>query len=296
LRPVIEERLGLPLLGGLPEDKTLCLPERHLGRIPAGEQGDLPERVTRLGVWVAQHLDLGRIQAIADTAPLFGAVHDVSLPAAPREPIRLAVARDAAYCFYYPDNLALLQALGAEIVPFSPLADPELSAGIQGLYLGGGYPDLHAAAFAANTAMRALVYQAITAGLPTFAECGGFMYLCEALVTNNGSVYPMVGAIPGRTVMDSRLQAIGYREVTFCRNTVLGPTGERGLGHEFHHSRYEGEIPAGAIALEARDATGTTVRRLGYTTDTLLASYIHLHFGSNLRLASHFAAQCMRKP
>lgn len=288
LRPGIEERLGLPLLGGLPEDEALGIPERHLGLIGAGEQADLARHVERLGAWVLQHLDLACLWAIAEAAPPLEAV-----PASPRRRqgrcCRLAVAQDAAFCFYYPDNLALLEALGAELVPFSPLADRWLPADVQGLYLGGGYPELHAATLAENKAMRGAVHQSIAEGLPTLAECGGFMYLCEALVSGDGQSHPMVGAIPGRTVMERRLQAIGYREVTLCRGTVLGRAGEHGRGHEFHHSRYEGEIPADKAALAAAG------RQFGYATETLLASYVHLHFGSNPRLAEHFLERCARR-
>lgn len=289
LRPAIEERLGLPLLGGLPEDETLQMPERHLGLVTAGERGNTAQCVERLGAWVARHLDLAQLQAITGTAPPLEAVRGGVHGAAPRAHVRLAVARDAAFCFYYPENLALLEALGAELVPFSPLADTDLPAGVQGLYLGGGYPELHAMLLAGNTAMRAAVRRSIADGLPTLAECGGFMYLCQALVTGDGQAHPMVGIVPGRTMIERRLQAIGYREVTLCQDTVLGRAGEQGRGREFHHSRHEGEIPVERVALTAGE------RRLGYATETLLSSYVHLHFGSNPRLAEHFVEQCARR-
>ncbi|MBI3910081.1 MAG: cobyrinate a,c-diamide synthase [Armatimonadetes bacterium] len=287
LRPGIERGAGLAFLGWLPEIADAAIPERHLGLVTAGEREGVAALIGRLADAVERHLEVPRLLELAAAAPPISGSAPAALERA-RLRARIALARDEAFCFYYRDNLALLEAAGAEIVPFSPLRDRELPSDTQGIYLGGGYPELHAARLAANQSMQRAICACAAQGRPIYAECGGLMYLCEVLSTD-GTDYPMVGIVPGRTVMESRLQAIGYREVTLWRDTVLGPRGTVARGHEFHHSRYEGSAPV------ERAAFAVGERRLGYATETLLASYIHLHFGSNPRLAEQFVTQCARR-
>lgn len=281
LRPAIERGANLPVLGWLPPEPEATIPERHLGLVSAGEAKNLETRVARLADLIEAHLDLDQLLELARSAP------PLSLPVPARvkaEPprARIAVARDEAFCFYYPDNLALLEAAGAEIVPFSPLRDTVLPPGAQGLYLGGGYPELHAARLSENSAIRAAIADAARSGLPLYAECGGFMYLCESLTDLAGCSHTMAGLLPGRCVMEARLQAIGYREAALRRDGVLGPAGTLLRGHEFHHSRYAGPLGPEQAAF---DAGG---RAIGYASGSVLASYVHLHFGSNPSAARHF--------
>ena len=285
LRPGIEEGAGLPLLAWLPPASELGIPERHLGLVGAGESGSAVGLVERLADAAEEYLDVPRLLGLAsEAAPL--------PPAEPNAPpllgrrARVAVARDEAFCFYYPDNLALLEAAGAELVAFSPIHNVELPERSDGLYLGGGYPELHAERLAGNPAMLRSIREFCAAGRPVSAECGGFMYLCQSLVDAAGHRHRMAGVLDGEVVMETRLQAIGYREVTFVRDTVLGPEGTVARGHEFRYSRHAAAIPGGDTAFRC----GETV--LGYAREDLLASYVHLHFGSRPEMAEHFVQRC----
>jgi len=284
IRPGIELQAGLPLLGWLPSAPDAQIPERHLGLRSAGEQA--PELVERLAELIEAHLDLDALWEAARTAPELPQVPvRSSKPIGPR--VRLGIAQDAAFSFYYPDNLSLLERAGAQLIPFSPISEPGLPAGIDGLYFGGGYPELHSSALAANTALHAEIRQAAYRGMPIYAECGGLMYLCESLRGTDGGVHPMVGLVPARCVMEPVLQAIGYREVLTRHPSLLGPAGTRVRGHEFHHSRLDGDLPEAALAFQVGE------RSIGYASGNLLASYVHLHFGSNPAAAEQFVNQCL---
>lgn len=281
LQPAIEEA-GVPLLGWLPNDDDIRIPERHLGLHAAAPGRRLSELMERLAARAEAHLDLLRIYELAsEVEPVGPPAHWPTRPEGDR--VRIAVASDRAFCFYYPDNLALLGDAGAEPVPFSPLYQ-SLPEGVQGLYLGGGYPELHAERLAANEKLKAEIRERAEAGMPVFAECGGFMYLCEALRDAAGVEHRMAGVIPGRTVMETKLQAIGYREVTFTRDLPLGPAGTTARGHEFRYSRYEGP---------ERDAPFRCGEHsLGFVRGNVLASYVHLHLGSRQGLAEAFVRAC----
>lgn len=286
LRPPIEEVAGVPLLGWLPPTPGAAIPERHLGLVCAGERPDVVERLADL---VESRLDLDRLLELARSAPPLE-VPSAPARARPSHRVRIGVARDAAFCFYYPDNLTLLEAAGAELVFFSPIRDAALPEGVAGLYLGGGYPELHAETLAANMAMREAIRVFAAAGRPIYAECGGYMYLCQGLATPPHREHAMVGLLPGRCLMEPSLQAIGYREVRLARDGVLGPAGRVARGHEFRYSFYEGPDPGPHAAF-------TTERGpCGYASGSVLASYCHLHFGSNPELAYDFVKQCAHAP
>ena len=276
-----------PLVGGLTAAADLAFPARHLGLRTAAADTD-----ALIAAWadrVEAALDLDRVLAIARAAP------PLALPAtATGEPVprrcRLGVAWDAAFNFYYPDNLRRLEQLGAELVRFSPLADAALPA-VDGLYLGGGYPEVHAAALAGNAAMRGSIAAFAAAGGPIYAECGGLMYLADAIVTLDGARHPMVGLVPGVAVMRDRLAALGYVEVETDAPTVLGPAGLRFRGHQF---RYSELVDAGEIDLSyrIRRRRGGDVSREGYSRGSMLASYVHAHWASNPRAAEGLVAAC----
>jgi cobyrinic acid a,c-diamide synthase len=207
--------------------------------------------------------------------------------------VRIAVARDEAFNFYYEDNLDLLSEAGAELAFFSPLHDEALPAGCKGLYIGGGFPEVYAACLAENATLRSELRVAIAGGLPTYAECGGLMYLTRSITDLDGRTYPMVGALAGRSVMARHL-SLGYRQVTFARATLLAPAGAVARGHEFHHSDWI-ERPDGLPAAYRVDLPDAPFRQEGYASANLLASYIHLHWGAEPAMAARFVAACRTK-
>ncbi len=281
----------MPFLGGLPRRPEIAMPERHLGLVTAQDAGLAAGQVARLVEWVEQGLDLDALwQRLPETAP-----EPASPEPAPRgEPVRLAVARDRAFCFYYQENLRRLQQAGAELVFFSPLADAGLPPGSRGLYLGGGYPELWARELARNRPLLRQIREKATRGLPIYAECGGMMYLGRHLKDQQGRRWPMVGWLPLEFAMLSRLRSLGYREVVFSRHTPLGPAGTRARGHEFHYSEIETADPPAQCASGYRvsGSRGPVEHTHGFVRQNTLASYVHLHFASNPALAPALVECC----
>lgn len=188
------------------------------------------------------------------------------------------MARDAAFCFYYPENLELLAAGGGEVAFFSPLADTELPAGTHSVYLGGGYPELHTRKLAENQSMRLALQDFHSQGGAIYAECGGLMYAGRELVDQAGQTYPMLDLLPARTIMQKRRAALGYVTWRSSENSLLGPAGTEFRGHEFHYSRMEALAPLKSIAYLHRE--GEEPRPDGFVAGSLLAGYAHLHFAS----------------
>ncbi|HEU4734833.1 MAG TPA: cobyrinate a,c-diamide synthase [Kofleriaceae bacterium] len=296
---------GAPrVLGGLPAEPALSFPERHLG-LRTADRGSVPD--AQLDAWgerVSAWLDVDAILAAARAAPELPAASEgaarvsdaASRPAGPprratrRATCRIGLALDEAFHFYYDDNLRRLEQLGAELVPFSPVRDPQLPD-VDGLYLGGGYPELSAEALAANRAMRAGIAGFVGAGGPVYAECGGLMYLASAIRTLDGRRHDMVGVLPGEAVMRDRLVALGYVEVETQAPTVLGGPGLRFRGHQFRYS--ELELPAEVMrAYTVRRRRGGEVAREGFCTGSVLASYVHAHWASNPLVARGLVAAC----
>lgn len=284
LRPSIEQVAGLPLLGWLPGSENNRIPERHLGLVMAGEM-DGQALIDGLANLIEEHLDVDRLLSVARSADPIS-IGDPELTATSAKCVRIAVARDEAFCFYYPDNFALLEQAGADLVYFSPLRDHSLPPDVDALYIGGGYPELHARSLSANGDMIASIVEFERTGKSIFAECGGFMYLCESLVDVAGDEHSMAGLLGGRTVMEKRLQAIGYREAVVETDSFLGPAGTVIRGHEFRHSRYEGD--AGSPAFMVGD------KPFGHRRGNIIGSYVHLHFGSNPAAARHWVEACAR--
>jgi cobyrinic acid a,c-diamide synthase len=282
----VESATGLPVLGALPKDTAVELPERHLGLVPTQELERAREVLERLAELAREHLDLDRLVAIARDAAAPPQLGRSIFPAEPlnSDPLPLAVARDEAFSFYYEDNLDLLTAFGAEVLPFSPLSDAALPRGARGMYLGGGFPELFAARLAANTPLLSEVRRAVGDGLPIYAECGGLMYLAEALTDFDGDRHQMAGLIPCEVAMANRRMALGYVELRAQRDTLLCPAGTELRGHEFHWSR----LFRGADQANAYDVVDPTPRAEGFANGNLLASYVHLHFGSETNLACRF--------
>lgn len=285
-----------PVLGGFPVDEALAFPERHLG-LRTAERAAIPDsQFVAWGERAAEWLDLDAILELARSAPPFAHDHDAT-PAATvacATRCRIAIAQDEAFHFYYADNLHRLQQLGAELVPFAPLRDARLPAGVDGLLIGGGYPELHADTLAANGELRAAIAAFARAGGVVYAECGGLMYLAESIRTLDGRSHAMVGVVPGEAVMSERLQALGYVEVETQEPTILGPAGTRFRGHQFRYSSLSGvpDSAPGAYSLRKRRSGETT--REGHRAGNTLASYVHAHWASNPRVAQHLVDACAR--
>ncbi len=289
VRQAIEGK-GIKVLGCMPRSSSLHIPERHLGLHTAVERtAEVEAFLSQAAELVSTHIDLGQVWEIARKAAPVDTPDDRLAPS--QAVTRIAVARDAAFCFYYEDNFDLLRAAGAEIVFFSPLHDAGLPEGVSGLYLGGGYPELYAARLVENGEMMASLRQAIAAGLPTYAECGGLMYLTGSITDLEEQVYPMLGILPGRAQMVGRL-TMGYREVHAVQDSLLFGAGDTFRGHEFHYSDWLERPEDVPYAYTVQSRLRQEVHWEGYRRGNLLASYIHVHFGTRPELAENFVATC----
>ena len=276
-------------LGALPSDRGIALPERHLGLVTAVEGGYSREVRQRLAGLIEAHVDVDTLVGLARS----GVSRQAPRVRSATVFATIAVARDRAFQFYYPDNLQALEYAGARLIFWSPLADQVLPEA-DGLYIGGGYPELYGRELAANAPMREAVRMFALSGRPVYAECGGLMYLAESLTDLDGHVWPMAGVLPVPVVMERSRLVIGYREVALIAAGPLGPAGTRARGHEFHCSRL-GDIPAAVKRLYAvTDGGGGSPRAEGFVIDGAVLSYVHLHFGSNPALAANFVEACRR--
>ncbi|MBK5274730.1 MAG: cobyrinate a,c-diamide synthase [Desulfuromonadales bacterium] len=303
LRQALRDALPeVAVLGCIPRDEGLAIPSRHLGLVTAGDH-PLPDGfIERLAEMAETYLDLAglaglgfdslRLRSVQAAQPADSTrlVDTISGPESGVEPpVRIAVARDAAFCFCYDDNLRLLREAGAEIVFFSPLADDRLPPDISGIYLPGGYPELHAEQLAANVGIRKAVLTAIRGDMPVYAECGGLIYLTEGL--EGGADF--VGVFPVRTRMLPKRKALGFRQVETGSDCCIAGTGAVARGHEFHYSEINA-MPAAVERCYHVSRQGRDLADEGYRYRNCLASYIHLHFGSNPNIASSFVSACKR--
>ncbi len=271
--------VGLPVLGTIGRDEAFAAPSRHLGLVPAAERDEAAHALDRLAEAVAEAVDLDAVLRIARTAPdlpdrAWDPAAEVAPPSA-RRPV-VAMAGGRAFTFRYTETEELLRAAGCEVVVFDPLTDRALPPGTSGLYLGGGFPEVHAAALSANTALREDLRAAVDAGLPTVAECAGLLYLCRSV---DGS--PMVGALPVDAAMTPRL-TLRYPSARATTDSLLCVVGEQVTGHEFHRTQVAPVADEhGAWALEGEP--------MGFATATVHASYLHTHWAGHPRLAQRFA-------
>ncbi len=299
IREALEGHVNISLLGGIKRESSLNLPERHLGLVTQDENPLGPDYIDHLADSIEGSLNL---DMLIDNLP------ELDIPKFPQKQelhqktsIRIGVAKDEAFCFYYQDNLDFLEEYGAELVFFSPLHDRSLPPDIDGLYLGGGYPELFAEKLSRNKSLMEEIKQLGNSGFPVYAECGGFMYLTEGVEDTLLHFYPMAGIFPVRIMMLGRLKALGYREVTLKRSNLLGKPGEQIRGHEFHYSEIK-ELPGKiapvvdhngvTLAYKLSDRPGLKIREEGYMKKNVLGSYVHLHFGSNPQVAENFVRAC----
>jgi cobyrinic acid a,c-diamide synthase len=289
-KEAIEHYTGIKVLGHLPRHDDLSLPERHLGLIPTVEGPASNEFLEALTVQCEASLDIPEILRIAEqTAPLKakGSV----FPSVPVLPVsRIAVAKDMAFSFYYQDSLDILEAWGAEIVPFSPLQDSVLPDNISGLYIGGGFPELYAEALAANDSIKQEIKNAAGQGMPVYAECGGLMYLGEDIKDFQGKDHRMSGVLPFRSRIDNHRLSLGYRTVQSLSDGPLLNKGETVRGHEFHWSVLEKSVD---ISHAYRIVDKGNIFE-GFHRNNVLASYVHLHLGSLPSMAVRFIENCRR--
>lgn len=296
LKEAVEAETDLAVVGYLHWDTELTIEDRHLGLRTAIEQGG-SNLYDKLGRVASETVDLGKVEALACSA---GNVNEASVSPtlhASRitlhEPVRIGVAQDQAFCFYYPENLELLEAEGAELVPFSPLRDQSLPDNVGMLYLGGGYPELHGATLAGNAAMRTAVRQFAGRGGTIYAECGGMMYLTRAIRDLAGVSHTMVGIFPAEAVMKQSGMTMGYRTLTLGRPCMLGAPGVTARGHEFHYSTLIPKEPL-TYACVLTDVRGDSKGPDGLATDNVLALYTHLHFASQPLIPKVLVASACR--
>jgi cobyrinic acid a,c-diamide synthase len=300
LESAIEARCTTPILGWLPREATIAIPERHLGLHAAAETETLldaerlEQQIDTLASLAEKHLKVEALLRL--DCPLvipIPAAKTTAMTPAESPSLRIGVARDRAFSFYYEDNLELLREQGAETIPFSPMDDQVLPAGLDALYFGGGYPELYARELSANTAMLEQVRAFVRSGGHVYAECGGLLYLSQQLSTRDGSVYPLSGIVPLAMEMTGQLVDFGYVTVTFTQDCLLGPQGTSIRGHSFHYSRIRSSAHV-ATSYQVEFSLSNKQQREGFTCGSVLASYIHLHFRANPVVAQHFTAALRR--
>jgi cobyrinic acid a,c-diamide synthase len=301
----IEARCRVIPLGALQRDAALTLPERHLGLVTAAEGSLTRERQSALADAIERSMDVDALLSRApwvagECPPRTGGGHEPDRPhGAPpppppafTTPPRIGIARDRAFQFYYEENLALLRAAGAELVEWSPETDLEVPA-VDGLYFGGGYPELRARQLSANLGVRRGVEKFVESGGAVYAECGGLMYLAESLEDLDGTAHPMVGILPATVRMRPRRLSLGYTTVTTTAPSLLGSPGAVARGHEFHYSTLE-RVPLSVPRVYRLTDPRGGERVEGYQIGNALLSYVHLHFASNPSIAEAFVRACAR--
>ncbi|MEM9713079.1 MAG: cobyrinate a,c-diamide synthase [Actinomycetota bacterium] len=280
------EAIDVEVLGSVDRDDALIWRDRHLGLVPVEERpAEVSAALERLGAQVAAGCDLARLRAVADAAPTTSATNLPEVdPVSSDRPVRIAVAGGPAFTFLYRDNVEALEAAGAELVAFDPLIDEALPDDVTGLVVGGGFPEVHATRLADNEALLSEVGHRVGAGLVTWAECGGLLWLARSL---DGRA--MAGALAVEASMTDRL-TLGYRHATAVGDTPVLADGDEVRGHEFHYSTAE----PGGDALRLRSRFGSRLE--GHGSPTLLATYLHQHLGTRPEVAARFVAACAASP
>lgn len=281
LAPMLEKETGLPVLGFLPKLPEAVIGSRHLGLYTAAEVENLQQKLALLADAAEEHIDWPRLLALCEKEP-------PALPVQPETPparVRIAVAQDEAFCFTYAETLEVFRDAGAEVVFFSPLRDTALPENIGGLYLPGGYPELHARELSGNTSLLREIKQKIESGLPTAAECGGFLYLGQSLTDAEGQSWPMAGVLPGEAKDAGRLVRFGYATLSADSDSMLFRAGESFPIHEFHHW----DSTANGVALAAKKPVGGAAWRCGFVNEHFYAGFPHLYWAGT-PLPQRFAA------
>ena len=287
LTPILQRETGLRVFGYLPMMPQAALESRHLGLLTADEVNGFTDKFMQIAAQMEQTIDIDALLRLAQTAP---EIAKKPLLALPKIRCRIAVARDAAFGFYYENTWETLRQAGAELCFFSPLHDTALPPHTNGLYLGGGYPEIYAKTLSKNNILRAALKQAIAQGLPTVAECGGFLYLQQTLQDENGVSYPMVGALMGDGIKTQRLQRFGYVTLTAKTDSLLFRAGECAPAHEFHYW----DCTQNGDSFVAQKPTQDKIAHCGFAAKRLYAAFPHLHFGGALPFAQRFVASAIQ--
>ncbi|MCF8144557.1 MAG: cobyrinate a,c-diamide synthase [Deltaproteobacteria bacterium] len=284
---------GLSMFGCLPRNEAIGMPSRHLGLVTDEDFTPDDDHEDILARWIETGLDMNsllealpKVPVTADTVRAGGMTGDPL--------VRIAIARDEAFSFYYPENLRLLREAGAELVTFSPLRASHLPGNIKGLILGGGYPELHCETLSQNRGLMQEISAFGLSGRPIYAECGGFMFLMKEIRDLEGRSFPMAGIFPMRATMARGIKALGYREIVTRQEGILGPAGTTARGHEFHYSMIEEKGMDVECIYEMRGHKADSTGKEGFVKNRVLGSYVHLHWGSNPKAATNLVAYCRR--
>jgi len=305
LKKAVEQTCRTKCLGFMPKNERIIMPERHLGLVTADELDIEKEVLSTLTSMVRDHIDIeGLINSLDSFETKEHREPSISRFLDGQGPT-IAVARDKAFCFYYPDNIDILKKFGAKIVEFSPLKDDRLPQNIDGIYFGGGYPEVFAGKLSEKTELLKEIKKNSLLGMPIYGECGGFMFLCNTLTgMDDTQKYSMSGCFDFHIQMSRRLRSLGYREITLKEDTIIGKKGDVLRGHEFHYSSLKNRNPEnqkneniqldnpGVYQVTSR--AGQNISLKGYQVSNTLGSYLHVHFGSNQDCAKHFVDTCKR--
>lgn len=283
----------IPILGGLPSNPTIAIPERHLGLRSALAEAVSAPLIESLQMLIEEWFDIDALLTLARSAPLLDVFDAPSTGRSGLPQCRIGVAYDEAFHFYYEYNLARLEELGAEIVRFSPIHD-RLLPGADGLYFGGGYPEVGARQLAANRSMIEAVRAFAAAGGPIYSECGGLMYLAEGIRTLDKVTFPMVGLIPGTAVMHDTMQALGYAAIETTAPSFLGPAGTRWRGHQFRYSTLEPPPADVERIYQVTPRWGAAPFAEGLRRGSVIASYVHAHWASNPDVPASLVHVCTK--
>lgn len=291
-KSAIEKKARIPVLGFLPKDACLRIPQRHLGLVPAQEKKMSLNFRRKLLSAAEKNIDIKRIVKIGRKAKALKRIKkNIFVPRSHTYNATIAIARDKAFNFYYQDNLDILKALGARLVSFSLLSDKLPPRAINGIYIGGGYPEIFAGQLSGNAKMRQAISEEAQAGMPIYAECGGLMYLAEKLIDFRKKAFSMAGIFKCSAVMAKRRQALGYIEVEVLKDNILSKRNDKIRAHTFHWSYLESNNDL-SFAYKVRKGRAEFSDGLIYKN--VLASYAHLHFGSNLNFARNFIRSCVK--
>jgi cobyrinic acid a,c-diamide synthase len=285
------EPLNIAILGIVRRQDHIHLPERHLGLVPTDELPQLQTLIHQLTHLAADCFDWEKLLPLFQTEKQVKIQFNLKKPDL-NLPVKIAVARDQAFSFYYQDNLDILQQLGAELIFWSPLNDTQVPENIQGFYFGGGFPELFAKQLSENSSAIKAIRDRISVGIPTYAECGGLMYLCEEIIDFENKSWPMVGILPTKAFMGKRLK-LGYYQATTLQNSPLFPQKTTIFGHQFHRSDLTTESPNPVYKMKRyrQNQDNETITE-GWSFANLHASYLHLHWGSHPKIPTRFLQQC----
>lgn len=297
IEDAVRSSTELPVFGCLPHNEGLEIPSRHLGLVTDEDFGMGENLIRQLARWIENNVDMVRLMESLDLPDITAVQAIQTATNAHRHPeakTRIGIAMDEAFCFYYSENLRLLEEAGAKLIPFSPLHSRHLPEGINGLILGGGYPELHCEMLSQNRQLLAEIREFGLSGRPIYSECGGFMFLTKEIQDLEGHIFPMAGIFPMRAKMGGRLRALGYREVITQNESILGAKGTKIRGHEFHYSRIYNMEPNPECIYTMTDRKAGFQAEEGFVQNRVLGSYVHLHWGSNPEVAKNFVDYCRR--